>query len=304
MPNHLNLALGYAEQGIPVLPVRGAPEGKFKAKTPLLPNGVKGATLNERIIGILFGERYPDAMVATPTGKASGFFVLDLDIKDTGNGHEWLTGQEDKHGPLPATRRVATMSGGTHLFFRHIEGVRARVGIGKCVDVRGDDSYVVAAGSVAADGRAYRIVDDSPIAEAPRWLIDLLLPKVIAMPYRPYVPGTADMYVAAAVRSVLERVAATPAGGRGSRLNASAFALGQFVGAGALVRDEAECGLWDAAVACGIAAKDGERETRAKIRRGLDAGEKQPRSIPERTDATPLIDTSRLIANGLRKRAA
>jgi AAA domain/Bifunctional DNA primase/polymerase, N-terminal len=43
--------------------------------------------------------------------------------------------------------------------------------------VRGDGGYVVAAPSVHPTGRVYTIVRDLPIAEAPRWLVDLAMPE-------------------------------------------------------------------------------------------------------------------------------
>lgn len=60
------------------------------------------------------------------------------------------------------------------------------------------------------------------------------------------------------------------------QLNASAFALGQLIGAGGLDRGEVETQLANVAQLIGL----GERETRATIRSGLDAGMKEPRVIP------------------------
>lgn len=309
--NPLNLALSYAARGWPCFPCRPADTfdqntGEvLPEKAPLISNGLRGATLNERVIAELW-KRNPDAIVGVPTGERIDAWVLDLDLKTNADGRDWLAAMEAEHEPLPDTYRVATANGGEHIYFRYAPGVRNRGKLGAGVDVRGEGGFVIAAGSAMGDGRAYTALNDNAIAPAPQWLLDLVLPP--AYEHKPgtytYQPGASDRYVNRAVEAELSELAGTPPGNRGYQLNASAFALGTMVGAGALSRDEAEHGLWDAAVACGVARKDGERETRAKIRRGLDAGERQPRNIPEPTtiqDNTRLVDVKRMIANGIKK---
>jgi hypothetical protein len=309
----LELALSLATTNSwPVFPCRPAddfdPEtGEvLPEKAPLISNGFRGATLNERVIKELW-KRNPDAIVGIPTGERIGAWVLDLDLKTNANGRDWLAAMESEHEPLPDTYRVATANGGEHIYFNHAPGVRNRGKLGAGVDVRGEGGFVIAAGSVMGDDRAYTALNDHPIADAPQWLLDLVLPPVATHTSSTfsYQPGNNDRYINRAVEAELNELAGTPPGNRGYQLNASAFALGQFVGAGALSRDEAEHGLWGAAVSCGVAQKDGERETRAKIRRGLEAGMRQPRHIPQpeyqSQDNTRLVDISRMIENGKRK---
>lgn len=283
----------------------------YAPKTPLVSNGLKGASKNERIVKEWW-RRTPDAMIGVPTGKAINAWVLDLDRKPgIGDGHDWLADMEAANEPLPPTARAKTMGGGTHIFFKHVDGIRNRGGLGVAVDVRGDGGYVVAPGSVAADGRSYEWIDwegegHPPIADAPQWLLDLVLPPVHTATRHDctYQPGGNDIYVERALEAELRALATTGPGGRGYQLNASAFSVGQLVAAGAVSRSQAESGLYQAAVSCGIAAKDGERETWAKIRRGLAAGERQPREIPQpaySNDNTRLVDISRMITNGLAK---
>lgn len=262
----------------------------YAEKTPLTSNGLKAATTFERIIKRWWSD-HPDAMVAVPTGSKIGAWVLDLDVKPgIGDGHEWLDEMEAIHGPLPDTARSKTLRGGTHIFFKYTEGIRNRGGLGPCVDVRGESGYIIAPGSVAADGRSYEWIEHEgiappKIAEAPQWLLDMVLPPANdnfspAQPFS-YQRGSNEPYVDAAVEAELHQLATTPSGGRGEAVNRSAYSLGTLVGAGALSRADAENGLWQAAVACGVVAKDGEREIRAKIKRGIDAGMRQPRHIPE-----------------------
>lgn len=313
----LDIALSYAAQGWPVFPCRPAddfdPEtGEvLPEKAPLISNGFRGATTNERVIRELW-KRHPDAVIGVPTGERTNVWVLDLDVKANANGHEWLEAAEAANEPLPYSARVQTANGGTHIFFRYVEGVRNRGKLGAGVDVRGEGGFVVAGGSVMADGRAYNWLDDTgqeTVVDAPQWLLDLVLPPVNT--YRAgdwqYTSGSNDGYVKRAVELELSELACSPPGNRGYQLNASAFALGTMVGAGALPRSEAEHWLYAAAVTCGVAQADGERETWAKIRRGLDAGEKQPRHIPERTgsnDNTPIVGLGKLVRGATGAEAA
>jgi len=318
----LCLALSYIARGWPVFPARAKEEmdpntGEFLApKTPYTPNGFRGASKTERIIREWW-KRQPDAMTAVPTGAPIGAWVLDLDIKPgIGDGHDWLADMEAKHGALPTTARAKTMGGGTHVFFRHVDGVRNRGGLGIAVDVRGDGGYIIAPGSRVADGRQYawldgHHMDSTPIADAPQWLLDLVLPRErTPAPTSAYThtPGRNTPYVERAVEAELNDLATTGQGGRGYQLNRSAFNLGQLVGAGVLERGTAEHQLYEAAIACGVAQTDGERETRAKIKRGLDAGQRQPRHIPESqfaaNDNTRLVDISEMIERGLAKARA
>lgn len=316
--NH-HLAACYAARGWPVFPTRAKEEadretGELKpAKTPLTSGGLKVASTKDNMVNGWW-KSHPDAMVGLPTGSATGFWVLDLDVKPgVGDGHEWLDDMEREHGVLPDTARATTMNGGTHLLFKHVDGVRNRGGLGECVDVRGDGGYIIAPGSVAADGRLYEWKEGygpDDIKEAPEWLLELVLPRK-ALERDParhnydYNPQNNDPYVRAALEDELNKLRNAPIGGRGSQVNTSAFCIGQLVGAGALARSEAENGLWAAAQACGIVDKDGEREIERKIKRGLEAGMRDPRVIPEQEfvydENTPTIDYVRLLENAREK---
>lgn len=318
MNTPLDLALSYAANGWPVFPCRHEEDydrstGEvLPEKAPLISNGFRGATTTERIIRALWGN-HPHAAIGIPTGEKIGAWVLDLDVKPSANGHDWLAEQEEKHGALPTSARVKTANGGTHIFFKHVEGVRNRGKLGKGVDVRGEGGFVVAPGSALSGRREYQWVEGTgptTIEDAPQWLLDLVLPpKYEHTPGEwSYTPGTNDRYIMRAVQLELDCLAGTYPGRRGEQLNMSAFALGQLVGAGALDRSEAEHGLFAAAVTCGLLQKDGERSVTTTIRRGLDAGIKQPRNIPEREhrqeDNTSLEHINAMIERALAKESA
>lgn len=308
------LAIFYHEHGWPIFPCRSQAEEvgdqstgeliTLNEKTPKTSNGFKGASKFRRIIDRWWSD-WPDAAVGIPTGAATGVFVLDIDNKPGGaNGFDWLSDMEAEHGPLPVTARVTTPNGGLHVYFNYVVGTRNRGALGGGVDIRSEGGYVLAAGSQMSDGRAYEwspAGDVVPsIADAPEWLLALLLPKPApaGVAYHPSSIGNTP-YVTAAIQSELDHLASTPSGGRNNRLNDAAFALGQFVGAGVLARSEAERELQAIAQPWGNFPK-----SCGTIRNGLNAGMLNPRTIPEpsfQEDNTRLVDVSRMIANGIAK---
>lgn len=323
-----DVALSFIAHGIPVFPCREGDEVSdeydsetgelvvYKAKTPRLSNGFKGASKNQRIIDTLW-TRNPKSMIGSPTGEQMGAWVLDVDVhKDEDgkviNGYETLAALEAKYGELPETATAKTAGGGEHRYYNHVPGVRNRGKLGDGLDVRGSGGFVILPGSVTAEGKEYTWIDYDgdglpPLADAPEWLMNLVLPPPAAQVSSSYThqSGENKAYVERAVEAELNLLAGTSAGGRGQQVNASAFSLGTLVGAGVLSRSEAEAGLFSAAYANGVVAKDGEREIRAKIRRGLDAGQKQPRVIPEPSvfDRAPDVPVDGMIAKGLAKKA-
>ncbi|UEM09513.1 bifunctional DNA primase/polymerase [Bradyrhizobium barranii subsp. barranii] len=277
----LNLALSLAAARLPVFPCR--PENK----RPYTSNGFKSATVFPYIINRWFTD-WPDALVGMPTGERTGLWVLDMDA------HKGATESDLPHD-VPPTTTVRTRSGGRHFYFRHVGLGNSPGRLPHGWDVRGTGGYCLVAGNPG-----YTLDVDMPPADAPEWLVTLIRPRpYVPRPSQPYQPQSHDRYVDAAVRAELAALAGAAPGTRGTLLNRTAFTLGTFVGAGALDRGEAEHGLFDAAHGCGLIALDGERAVRATIRRGLDAGTRQPRALPER-DNTPIVDVSKL----LRKRRA
>lgn len=323
----LDLALSYIASGVPIFPCRDADEetgefdaetGEFKilqAKSPLTPNGFKDATKHEHVTTRRWGN-HPTAMIGIPTGESINAFVLDVDVKTTKdgagvNGYHTLDGLVAKYGPLPETATVATAGGGRHYYFNHVPGLRNRGELGTGLDVRGSGGYVIGAGSKMADGRSYDWLDYDgpgipPVADAPQWLIDLIMPKQVETP--PYNPATIrghgdnPSYVARAVESELSILASTGHGARNNQLNDSAFALGQFVGAGALSELDARGQLEEI-------AKQWPNFPLSKgtINRGLKAGILSPRDIPapdhlsEQDPVVHVVDVKNMIYNTIRR---
>ena len=142
----LEYALKYAELGWQVLPI--VP----KQKVPLTAHGVKDATDHPDTIRAWW-EHWPDANIAVACGRASGVYVVDVDVSAAGdvNGLESL-----KEFPeLQHTVQQRTPRNGFHAFFRADNPPANRNSFRPGIDIRGDGYYVVVAPSIHPNGGAY-----------------------------------------------------------------------------------------------------------------------------------------------------
>lgn len=165
-------ALEYAEKGIPVFPV------VQNEKNPLTKNGFKDATTDVSVIN-RWWDKNPEANIGIPTGKESGWFVLDVDNKNGISGDDSLKELIEQYGELPETRQHVTPSGGYHLIFKHpgydIQNSAGKLGSG--LDIRCDGGYIVAPPSVI-DGNRYQVTNQCvDVVDAPDWLLQLAAEK-------------------------------------------------------------------------------------------------------------------------------
>lgn len=161
-----DIAGDLAEQGYRVFPL--VPHGKTPAVKDF-PNVATADKARARAWWApVLGE--PDERnVGIATGR--GLLVLDFDCKEGQSGQASFA-MLDALG-LPATRTVRTASGGFHKYLRIPADLKLSNSVGKVmsnVDVRAENGYVVAPGSVTEKG-AYTLAEDLPIADAPDWLI-------------------------------------------------------------------------------------------------------------------------------------
>lgn len=263
----LSLAEAAISLGLPVFPCTAN-------KAPLTARGFLDATTDPDKIIASFS-RPGAALIGVPTGAASGIAVVDVDVKDDAPGMAWL----EDHPELPQTRTHATRSGGWHLVFRHVAGIRNSAGrIAPGVDVRGDGGYVIYPPSPG-----YAVADEADAAEMPDWLASACLPSPKpATPYRTTRDIIPDRYAEAALAGECEAVARAPEGTRNHTLNVAAVKLGSLVASGALSRSTVESELTAAARAAGLTPL----ETEKTIKSGLEFGRRQPRQIAEREMAT------------------
>ena len=254
-PGALEAALTLAATGLPVFPCRAD-------KRPACPRGFKSASRDPTAIGDLW-RRYPGQLIGVPTGEVSGFDALDIDPRHGGDA--WL---ETNRPHLPVTRTHKTKSGGQHLLFTHHQGLRNSAGrIAPGVDVRADGGYIV--WWVAA---GLPVLSDAPNADWPDWLVELAR-RPTALPTA---GGAVAPYAAAALASELAALRVTPEGGRNDALNVAALRLGHLVGSGALDEPATRAALESAGLELGLS----EREVRATVKSGLNAGMAEPSAIP------------------------
>ncbi|MGH7194445.1 MAG: bifunctional DNA primase/polymerase, partial [Candidatus Saccharimonadales bacterium] len=108
----LDQALAYAAGGIPVFPCREREPGR---KHPCTGRGFYDASTDAATV-TAWWRQWPGALIGVPTGRASGFVVLDVDVKrESANGFRTLAALG--FGSLPDTPSSRTASGGVHLFF-------------------------------------------------------------------------------------------------------------------------------------------------------------------------------------------
>jgi hypothetical protein len=173
----VEVVLGFVSQyGVPVFPVAR------NSKTPAIRkgHGYKDATRDEAQIRA-WAEAYPHCNWAMPTGRASGFVVVDVDVKPEQGKHgdETLAKLEKEHGPLPETAVVTTPNSGQHLWFR-TNGTALVSGtdvLGSGLDVKADGGYIMLPPS-RIDRRSYEWEASSDpaevgFAELPAWIAEI-----------------------------------------------------------------------------------------------------------------------------------
>ena len=115
-----------------------------------------------------------DEVYGVPTGPTNRIWVLDCDVghkKDVNGIQSFQAYADEQHQEIPSTYCVRTKSGGLHFYFNwaaelEIRPIRNRAGVIPGVDVRGVGGFVCAGGP-------YTVINASPVADAPAWVIDL-----------------------------------------------------------------------------------------------------------------------------------
>ncbi|MTD31838.1 bifunctional DNA primase/polymerase [Planomicrobium sp. YIM 101495] len=156
-------------------------------KHPRTQNGLKDATTNVVVIEKWF-TMWPDSNIGVATGVASGFWALDVDRHGV-NGFEALEQLTDHFGKLPDTVEAITGGDGSHLLFKHHEGIGNKADLLPGIDVRGEGGYIAVSPSKHQSGKIYSWeLSSHPleinIAEAPQWLLNMVNKPKAATPVK------------------------------------------------------------------------------------------------------------------------
>jgi hypothetical protein len=216
--------VGYLRSGWPLFPVS-------RSKVPLIKDGggFYGATTDQAVIAEWL-ERWPRALIATPTGKTFRHIAIDIDVKHWPiSGFDALA--ELGWSILPETPMVITPRGGTHphLDPGELEVPSTQGTLGRGLDVRAETSSII----LPTPGSGYHWDPHYPLAVplalAPDWLIP---PE----PERPAAnrdpPAKLEAaYAAAAITDACWKIRRASAGLQRKTINDEAFAIGTLCGA-------------------------------------------------------------------------
>ena len=155
----LEWALYYASIGWHVFPI--VP----KEKRPLTRHGFKDATTDKLQINNWW-TKWPNANIAVACGKASGVYVVDIDVdtKTGKNGWKSLEGLPS----MPMTVSQLTPRGGCHLFFKTNNPLANKTDLLHGVDIRGEGGYVLLVPSQTSSDNVsidYRWIDGQSPSE-------------------------------------------------------------------------------------------------------------------------------------------
>lgn len=232
------------------------------SKTPAIPGpgGHKHATRDPAELRALWS-RYPGPLVGVRTGEASGLSVLDIDGPKHPEADLWLAAHRAE---LPATRVHSTRSGGQHLVFRHLSGVRNSQGgksrLPKGVDTRGEGGYAIWWPAAACP-----VLCDLPPAPWPQWLLEALAAPARSTARAGYAPTGSNTQV---LQRLARRVIHTPEGQRNGVLFWAACRLGEEIRNGKIDERSGVAVLTGAALRAGLP----ESEARRTIASGLKTG--------------------------------
>lgn len=270
--------------GLPVFPCG-------PTKQPMTAHGFKDASADPDTIRRMFG---PTAtMIGCPTGEATGFVVVDVDVKENRQGSAWLNANSHR---MPQTRTIRTGSGGLHLYFKwpgqRVKNQNDKIAPG--IDIRGDGGYVIIPPSPE-----YQVADDAPMADVPEWLLPALCPpEPVAQPAAPAAARTnvsasgegGTPYGLTALEAECNAIRRAGFGTQEHTLNAAGLKIGALVAGGELEEGPALSELL--AAARSIPSQPGKpkwsiSQLETKARRAFSDGKRQPREAPDRIPATP-----------------
>ena len=295
-PNQ-DAAITLASMGLHVFPCN--PD-----KTPMVTAWEQAATCSPFAISAKWGSA-PEALPAIPVG-AHGLVVIDCDRKPSApDGVEAFRALCAAHSiDLSGAFQVDTPSGGQHWYFRtETPYGNSRGSLPEGIDVRGVGGYVIGPGATLPDLRVYRHTHGTwdAIPALPDALAALLhekrltgSPQATGEPVAVTVTDRERAFARAALTDEATTLSGMREGsGRNAALNTAAHSLGTLVGNGSIEADAVGNALFEAATKNSHVLKHGERQTRATIESGLNAGMNKPRSLLSEGVDLPALEIAR-----------
>lgn len=274
--NGFSLSQMYGHHGVSVFPCAGAGP---KIKQPMVPRGFHAASADKETVAEwdVFWRR--GAVAGLPC-QLNGLLVIDADRHGAADGvaafHEISMEIVFNRFSVPI---VATPNNGEHYYFRRPEGlgsVAATLAPG--IDVR-DNGYVIAAGSVLADKREYRLINGTleqlavaiqtnTLPELPVAIIERIV-KRVSKPepvcFAPPLPPDVNMH---RLYGVGETVASASFGERNKKLHWGACRCGEMVRAGWLGEQHAFAFLMEIGRIVGLPEREASKTIWSGLRNG------------------------------------
>jgi hypothetical protein len=273
-------ARGYAAKGMPTFPCRPGD------KPPLTRRGLHDASCD---LGQLraWERQWPNANLGLPTGRVSGYLVVDVDCKAGVPGLASLWAAERELGKLPRELVSRTPSGGYHIWFR-MPAVEVRNSAGKLgeleapgVDIRAEGGYVLVPPSQVGTGcYEWRKTHGKP--ELPPAWVEALMRKP-RPPVEPWEPrndserSATERWCLRALNGTFDKLSAEPSGGRNHALMNASVRLGSLLHYGAFTRSDIHALL---AAVCARWGSTTPGKDRATVERGIGYGISAPKFLP------------------------
>lgn len=274
----LSCALTYAVSGVQIFPCREADGRGGNAKAPYIEGGWHRATCDLAQVGAWW-RSWPKAAIGLPCRK-NGMIAIDADRHGATDGVAGLLALCQRHGfDAGSVPVIATPRNGLHLLFQRPKDLGdTRATVAEAIDTR-DNGYVIAAGSIMANGYSYRLCNGTveALADAvgraalplpPDWLTALLAKPIAApstcyRPPNPTVPPIGDMRPR--LSGLVRTVVLARQGERNATLHWAACRLGELVRQGQIHPDAALALIVEAGRHAGLSS----REAAATARSGL-----------------------------------
>ena len=199
--NDLAILLWFPRNGFHVFPVHGirddgrctcgkeeCPNAGKHPYSAIVPNGLKDST-NDPATVLRWYRSVPGLNWGMRTGAISGVVVLDIDERHDGDLS--LRDLQERYGRHTPSWAVITGGGGLHIYFAHPgTEVRNSAGtIGKGLDVRGENGYVLIPPSRHRSGNRYRWdsagTPAHELAPMPGWMVARTVPPAPSRRYTP-----------------------------------------------------------------------------------------------------------------------